>query len=72
MIEQHGRDSVPILSERAEVADSLNDMLAAEMWRDIADAADRILSQAGGLIRPAFERGAPAASLFFRLVSVHP
>jgi hypothetical protein len=45
MVEQHGRDAVPILRERAEVADSLNDMLAAETRRDIANAAERILSE---------------------------
>ena len=45
IIDQHGPDAVPILRERAEVADGLGDPLAAETWRDIADAAERMLSE---------------------------
>ena len=42
-IDQHGNDAVSILRERAEVADQLGDKLSAEAWRDIADAAERML-----------------------------
>ena len=42
-IDQHGDDAVSILRERAEVADHLGDELSAKAWRDIADAAERIL-----------------------------
>jgi hypothetical protein len=43
VLEQYGGDAVPILRERAEVADHLGDELAAKAWRDIADAAERML-----------------------------
>jgi hypothetical protein len=42
-IDQHGDDAVAILRERADLADQIGDMLTAETWRDIADAAERIL-----------------------------
>ena len=42
-IDQHGDDPVAILRERAELADHIGDLLAAEAWRDIADAAERLL-----------------------------
>jgi len=42
-IDRHGDDAVSILRERAEVADQLGDKLSAEAWRDIADAAERML-----------------------------
>lgn len=45
IVEQHGEDAVPILRERAEVADELRDPVAAKAWRDIADAAERILGE---------------------------
>ena len=43
-IDQHGDDAAAILRERAELADHIGDLLAAEAWRDIrmlrgADAA---------------------------------
>jgi hypothetical protein len=43
LIDQHGDDAVAILRERAELADHIGDLLAAEAWRDIADAAERML-----------------------------
>jgi len=43
VLEQYGGAAVPILRERAEVADHLGDELAAKAWRDIADAAERML-----------------------------
>jgi len=42
-IGQYGDNAVSILRERAEVSDHLGDMLSAEAWRDIADAAERLL-----------------------------
>ena len=42
-IDQHGGNAVSILRERAEVSDHLGDELSARAWRDIADAAERIL-----------------------------
>jgi hypothetical protein len=42
-IDQHGDDAVSVLRERAEVADHLGDELSAQAWRDIADAAERML-----------------------------
>ena len=48
IVDQHGADPVEILRERAEAADLLGDELAAETWREIADAAERILPETGG------------------------
>jgi len=42
-IEQFGDGAVSVLRERAEVADHIGDLLAAEAWRDIADAAELLL-----------------------------
>lgn len=42
-VERHGADSVRVLTDHAEVADALGDTRSAETWRDIADAAERIL-----------------------------
>ena len=42
-ITQHGDNAVSVLRERAEIADHIGDMLAAEAWRDIADAVKRML-----------------------------
>jgi len=42
-IDQHGDNAVSVLRERAELADHLGDELSAQAWRDIADAAERIL-----------------------------
>jgi hypothetical protein len=42
-VRRHGADSVPILRERADLADELADDASAKAWRDIADAAERIL-----------------------------
>jgi hypothetical protein len=39
--------SAEIIRERADAADLLGE-LAAETWRDIADAAERILRESGG------------------------
>ena len=49
VVDQHGPDAIPILRERAEAADMSNDALAAETWRDIAEAAERILQDRDGL-----------------------
>lgn len=45
VVDQHGTDALEILRERAEAADICGDALAAETWRDIADAAERMLEQ---------------------------
>jgi hypothetical protein len=42
VLDRHGREAVPILRERAEIADELDDEVAATAWRDIADAAAQI------------------------------
>ena len=43
-IDRHGSDAPRILREMAEIADGLGDLLGAEAWRDIADAAaERLL-----------------------------
>jgi hypothetical protein len=42
-VQRHGLDSPSILRDYAEVADTIGDILSAETWRDIADAAERIL-----------------------------
>ena len=44
-VRRHGPDSVPILRERADLCDEVGDLLSAEAWRDIADAAERILRE---------------------------
>ena len=47
-LDQYGTKAVEILRERVEAAEMSGDELAAETWRDIADAAERILRQSGG------------------------
>ena len=42
-VRRHGADSLPILRERADLADEVGDYASADAWRDIADAAERIL-----------------------------
>ena len=44
-VQRHGTNSVGILRDRAEMADELGDVLSAEAWRDIADAAERTLRE---------------------------
>ena len=44
-IDQFGDGAVSVLRERAEVADHIGDLLAAEAWRDIADAAELLLQR---------------------------
>ena len=48
IVDEHGTDAVEILRERAEAAGLLGDELAAETWRDIATAAERMLRESGG------------------------
>jgi hypothetical protein len=45
-VQRHGVDSPSILRDYAEAADMIGDNLSAETWRDIADAAERILRSA--------------------------
>jgi hypothetical protein len=47
-VQRHGLDSLSILRDYAEVADSIGDILSAEAWRDIADTAERILQSDTG------------------------
>jgi hypothetical protein len=47
-VQRHGLDSSSILRDYAEVADTIGDILSAEAWRDIADAAERILQSGTG------------------------
>ena len=42
-IVQHGNNAAAVLPERAEFADDMGDMLAAEAWREMADAAEQML-----------------------------
>jgi transcription initiation factor IIE alpha subunit len=49
VVDQHGPDAIPILRERAKAADMSDDALAAETWRDVAHAAERILQERDGL-----------------------
>ena len=48
-VQRHGLDSPSILRDYADVADTIGDILSAEAWRDIADAAERILQSGTGL-----------------------
>ena len=43
--ERHGSEVVPIIRELAKNAAELVDEIAAKEWRDIADAAERILRE---------------------------
>jgi hypothetical protein len=45
VIEGHGPDAVPILRECAASAAELDDEMAATEWREIADAAERLVRQ---------------------------
>lgn len=49
-VESHGPDALRILDERAETAAELGHKLAARTWRDLADAAARLL----GIHRPSY------------------
>jgi hypothetical protein len=42
LAKRHGPKAAEIARERADVADALDDPLAAKTWRDIADAIDRL------------------------------
>ncbi len=48
-LQRHGLDSPSILRDHAELADAIGDILSAEAWRDIADAAELILQSGTGL-----------------------
>jgi hypothetical protein len=52
-VQRHGLDSPSILRDYAEVADTIGDILSAETWRDIADAAERILQSGTDLAETA-------------------
>ena len=45
MIRHFGASVPEICRERAEIDDELGDILSAEAWRDIADAAERQLQK---------------------------
>ena len=42
-IVRYGADAVPVFRARAEHAETMGDKLAAKTWRNIADAAERML-----------------------------
>ena len=42
-VDQYGAEAVPILRERAQSSEALKDEVAAKAWRDIAEAAERLL-----------------------------
>ena len=50
IVEQHGDDSVEIVNERAEAAGLLAHELAAETWRDIATATERMFRESRGYL----------------------
>jgi hypothetical protein len=45
MIRQFGASAATVCREKASIDDERGDMLSAEAWRDIADAAERQLRQ---------------------------
>ena len=45
MIRHFGASAAAVCREKAEIDDEQGDMLSAEAWRDIADAAERQLGQ---------------------------
>jgi DeoR/GlpR family transcriptional regulator of sugar metabolism len=42
-VHRHGRGAVAILRERAETAEELGHRIAATAWRELADAATRMI-----------------------------
>ena len=52
IVDQYGAEALPIIRQRAEAAEELDDELATKAWRDIAEAAERLLrqSEAGGAV----------------------
>ena len=50
IVEQHGDNSVEIVNERAEAAGLLAHELAAETWRDIATATERMFRESRGYL----------------------
>jgi hypothetical protein len=47
LVRNHGRGALTILAERAELAEELGHRVAAKTWREIADAAARLLRMEG-------------------------
>ena len=45
MVDRHGGGAPRMLRERAEIADAQGDRLSGETWRDIADAAEKLLNE---------------------------
>jgi uncharacterized alpha-E superfamily protein len=45
LVECEGSDVVPVIRELAEAAIAVEDELTAETWRNIADAAERLLQK---------------------------
>ena len=43
LIEKHGVSALPLLRERAEMAEKLGHRVAASTWREMAEAAARLL-----------------------------
>ena len=43
-VESHGREALRILDERAELAEELGHKVATKTWREMADAAARLLN----------------------------
>jgi hypothetical protein len=41
---RYGLDAIRLIAERARIATEAGDFLSAQAWRDIAAAAERILS----------------------------
>ncbi len=44
-LHRHGPPVIRSLRERAEIAEGIGDMLSAEAWQDIADAAQRLVCE---------------------------
>jgi hypothetical protein len=43
-VARHGFDALPILRERARIADAAGDYLLAQTWREIVEAAGHMLA----------------------------
>ena len=44
-VQTYGRLAVPVLQERAEIAEERDHRLSAQIWREMAGAAERILEE---------------------------
>lgn len=45
-VQSYGSLALPVLQERAEIAEERDHRVSAEIWREMAGAAERILEEA--------------------------